>query len=305
MSNHLEQLYEKIRKLKKERNAVILAHNYQVGEVQDIADFVGDSLGLSIEAQKTACSVIVFCGVHFMAETAKILSPEKTVIMPDPEAGCPMANMIVPKDLIAMKEQYPNAKVICYINSSAEIKALSDYCCTSANALKMVETLPYEEYIFVPDRYLGSFVAAKTNKNMHVWKGFCPVHMKFTKDQIAQARKDHPGAKVMVHPECSEDIVKLADYALGTEGMLKHAKNNIDETEYIIGTEEGFIHRLKKEVPGKKFHPLSTACVCPNMKKTTVEKLLWSLEDMKTEITVPPDIAAKAKKCIDRMLEIK
>ncbi|HBC75011.1 MAG: quinolinate synthase [Candidatus Wallbacteria bacterium GWC2_49_35] len=300
-----EELILKIKDLKKKRNAVILAHNYQLPEVQDIADFVGDSLGLSMEASKTDCKVIVFCGVYFMAETAKILSPEKTVLMPDPDAGCPMASMIAVDDLLKMQAEHPDAKTICYVNSFAEIKAHCDYCCTSANALKMVESLPYDEFIFVPDRYLGSFVKGKTGKKIHLWKGFCPVHLKFIKENIAEARSKYPNAKVMVHPECSEEIVAAADYALGTEGMLRHARSAAGENEYIIGTEESFIYRLAKEVPGKKFYPLSKSCVCPNMKKTTLEKVLWCLEDMKTEITVDPLIAQKAKLSIDRMLEVK
>lgn len=300
-----EGLVRRIQELKKKRNAVILAHNYQLPEVQDAADFVGDSLGLSIEARKASCDVIVFCGVYFMAETAKILSPEKTVLMPDADAGCPMASMITVDDLLKMKADHPNAKTICYVNSFAEIKAHCDYCCTSANALKMVESLPYDEFIFVPDRYLGSYVKGKTGKKIHLWKGFCPVHLKFIKENIAQARAKYPGAKVMVHPESSEEIVAAADYALGTEGMLRHAKNTAGEDEYIIGTEVSFIYRLAKEVPGKKFYPLSESGVCPNMKKTTLEKVLWCLEDMQTEVFVPPDIAQKAKLSIDRMLEVK
>jgi len=302
---HLEEIYSKIRELKKKRNALILAHNYQVPEIQDIADIVGDSLGLSIEAQKTGCDVIVFCGVYFMAETAKILSPEKTVLMPDSGAGCPLANMIRPDDLVGMKREHPGAKVICYVNSSAEIKALSDYCCTSANALRMVEKIDHDEFIFVPDRCLGAYVREKTGKTIHLWKGFCPVHMKFITEHVDAMRAKYPGAKVMVHPECAQDVVHAADYAFGTEGMLKHAKTAAGEDEYIIGTEAGFVHRLEKEVPGKKFHILSESGVCPNMKKTTVEKLLWCLEEMQTVIEVPHDVAAGARRAIDRMLEIR
>ncbi len=302
-SDNFTELKSKIIALKKEKNAVILAHNYQLPEIQDVADFVGDSLGLSIEAQKCDSKVIVFCGVYFMAETAKILSPDKTVLMPDPDAGCPMASMITVADLLELKAKHPGAKTICYVNSYADIKAHCDYCCTSANALKMVESLPYDEFIFVPDRYLGSFIKNKTGKKIHLWKGFCPVHLKFTVQNIIAMRAKYPGAKVMVHPECSEEIVAAADYALGTEGMLRHAKSAVGESEYIIGTEESFVYRLSKEVPGKKFYALSGVCVCPNMKKTTLEKLLWCLEDMKTEIKVDPEIAEKAKLSIDRMLE--
>jgi quinolinate synthase len=302
--DNFAELKSRIAALKKERNAVILAHNYQLPEIQDVADFVGDSLGLSIEAQRSDSKVIVFCGVYFMAETAKILSPDKTVLMPDADAGCPMASMITAADLLELKAKHPGAKTICYVNSYADIKAHCDYCCTSANALKMIESLPYDEFIFVPDRYLGSFVKSKTGKKIHLWKGFCPVHLKFTVKNITDMRAKYPGAKVMVHPECSEEIVAAADYALGTEGMLRHAKSAAGENEYIIGTEESFVYRLSKEVPGKKFHVLSGVCVCPNMKKTTLEKLLWCLEDMKTEVIVDAGIAAKAKLSIDRMLEI-
>lgn len=299
------ELKEKILNLKKQRNAVILAHNYQNPEVQDVADFVGDSLGLSIEAQKTNADVIVFCGVYFMAETAKMLSPDKKVIMPDADAGCPLANMILPEDLLKMKKEHPAAKVICYVNSTAEIKALSDYCCTSANALKIVEKLPYEEFIFVPDKNLGGFIKDKTNKKMHLWNGFCPVHMKFLPEAIEKLRKIYPAAKVMVHPECDEKIVKMADYALGTEGMLKHAREAEGENEYIVGTENGFIYRLSKEVPGKKFYELSPSAICPNMKKITLEKLLWCLEDMQPEIQVAVDVREKALLAINRMIEVK
>ncbi len=302
---NIEELRLKIMSLKKERDAVILAHNYQIPEIQDIADFVGDSLGLSIEAQKVDCKVIVFCGVYFMAETAKILSPDKTVIMPDIDAGCPMACMITVDELLAMQAEHPKAKTICYINSYADIKAHCDYCCTSANALKMVEKLPYDEFIFVPDRYLGSYVKNKTGKKIHLWKGFCPVHLKFGVQNINEMRSKYPCAKLMVHPECNEEMAAAADYVLGTEGMLRHAKNAKDENEYIIGTEEGFVYRLNREVPEKKFYPLSKAGVCPNMKKTTLEKLLWCLEDMRPEVTLDKAVAEKAKSSIDRMLEIK
>lgn len=301
--NNNEELIKKIKKLQKEKNAIILAHNYQLPEVQEIADYIGDSLGLSIFASKTNHDIIVFCGVYFMAETAKIISPNKKVLIPDIDAGCPLANMINSEDVIKLKNEHPNAKVICYINSTAKVKAYSDYCCTSANALKMIQSLPYDEFIFIPDKYLGSYVKSQTNKIIHLWKGFCPIHQKYTKDHIKTMRLKYPNAKVMVHPECSEEIVSLSDYVFGTEGMLKHAKSNQTENEYIIGTEVSFIYRLKKEIPNKNFYPLNDN-ICPNMKKITLEKVLWCLEDMQYEITIDEQTLSSAQKAIFKMLEI-
>jgi quinolinate synthase len=299
------EIIEKIKKLKKERKAVILAHNYQIPEVQDIADFVGDSLGLSIQAAQTDAQVIVFCGVHFMAETAKILSPEKTVLLPARDAGCPMADMITANQLRDLKAAHPGAKVMCYVNTSAEVKAECDLCCTSANAVKMVwEALKdAEEIIFVPDQYLAAFVTAKTGRKFITWPGFCPTHARILPEHIDAARTRHPGAVVMVHPECRPEVAAIADMVISTGGMSRYARETTAR-EIIVGTEPGIIHRLKKEIPDKIFHPVSDAVICPNMKKTNLEKILWSLEDMVHPIEVPEAIAGRARRCIDAMLSI-
>jgi quinolinate synthase len=299
------ELIEKIAKLKKERRAVILAHNYQIPEVQEIADFVGDSLDLSIKASRTDAEVIVFCGVHFMAETAKILSPQKTVLLPARDAGCPMADMITAGQLRELKAEHPGAKVLCYVNTSAEIKAECDLCCTSANAVRMVgEVLKdAEEIIFVPDRYLAAFVTAKTGREFITWPGFCPTHARILPEHVEAARARHPGAVVMVHPECRPEVAVLADMVISTGGMSRYA-GETPAREIIVGTEPGIIHRLKKENPDKIFHPISDAVICPNMKKTTLEKILWSLEDMVHKIEVPEEIAARARRSIKTMLNI-
>jgi quinolinate synthase len=299
------EIREKIDKLKKERKAVILAHNYQLPEVQDIADFVGDSLELSIKASQTDAEVIVFCGVHFMAETAKILSPEKTVLLPARDAGCPMADMITAEQLRALKAEHPGAKTICYVNTSAEVKAECDLCCTSANAVRMAGEVLKEapEIIFVPDRYLAAFVARQTGRAFIVWPGFCPTHAKILPEHIHAARALHPGAVVMVHPECRPEVSELADMTISTGGMMRYAKET-EAREIIVGTEPGIIHRLKKENPDKLFYPVSDSVVCPNMKRTTLEKILWVLEDMENQINVPEEIAARARRCIDAMMNV-
>ncbi len=296
-------LTERILTLKKERNAVILAHNYQLGEVQDIADFVGDSLELSQNAAKTKADVIVFCGVHFMAETASILNPDKTVLLPDQHAGCPMANMINARQLREEKKKFPNASVVTYINSTAEVKAESDICCTSASGLKVVESVSNDEIIFVPDQYLGYYVATKTKKKMHLWPGYCPTHARIRAEHITQLKKEYPNAKVAVHPECRPDVIALADEVLSTGGIIRYARRE-DVRELIVGTELGIIHRLKKENPGKRFIPVSEQAVCPNMKLITLEKVLWSLEEMVPVVKVPEPIRIKAKAAVDKMLAI-
>ena len=300
------ELIEAIEKLKKERNAVILAHNYQLPEVQDIADFVGDSLGLSIEAAKTEAEVIVFCGVYFMAETAKILSPDKTVIIPDPNAGCPMADMITGEQLRALKAQHPRAKVLCYVNTTAEVKAECDLCCTSANAVRMVSEVlkDEEEVIFVPDQYLADFVSEKTGRAFLLWRGYCPTHAKILPEQIMALKEKHPKAAVVAHPECPRPVRHLADQVLSTEGMCRWIAAK-GPKEIIVATELGIIHRLEKENPEKAFYPVSDRAVCPNMKLTTLEKVLWSLEDMKHPVEVPEDIADRARTSIERMLHHK
>lgn len=297
-------LEAKIAALKKKRNAVILAHNYQLPEVQDVADYRGDSLELSRIAAKTEAAVIVFCGVHFMAETASILSPDKLVIMPDIQAGCPMANMITAADLRKLKKEHPKAAVVGYVNTSAEIKAELDYCCTSSNAVAVVNALKdREEIIFIPDKYLADFVSKKTGRKLISWNGYCPTHVKILPEDIKREKKFHPQAKVLVHPECLPQVVAMADAALSTSQMGKFAKET-DAKEMIIGTEVGLIYRLKKDNPTKEFYPATEAAVCPNMKRTTQEKVLWALEELKEEVRVPGQIRLRAKKAIDRMLEI-
>ncbi len=299
-----EKLVNDILKLKEKRKAIILVHNYQIGEVQDIADFVGDSLDLSRQAAKTDAEVIVFCGVHFMAETAKILSPNKTVLMPDLNAGCAMANMITLRQLKEMKRKHPEAVVVSYVNTSAEIKAESDYCCTSANAVKVVSAIPREkEIIFIPDKYLGDYVSKQANRKLILWEGYCPTHRRILAEDILKRKALYPKAEVLVHPECTPDVIAMADKVLSTSGICKYAKES-NSAEFIIGTEIGILHRLQKESPHKKFYPASILSDCPNMKLNNLEKILWSLEDMIYKIEVPPDIAQRAKRSIDRMLEI-
>jgi quinolinate synthase len=303
MENRDAELAEKISALKKRKNAVILAHNYQLGEVQDIADFVGDSLDLSQRAAEADADVIVFCGVHFMAETASILCPDKIVLLPDRNADCPMADMITAERLRAKKKEHPQAVVVCYINSSAEVKAESDVCCTSANAVRVVESLDAREILFVPDQYLGHYVSTKTDKKMILWPGFCPTHTRIKPERIKELKKECPQAKVVVHPECTPEAIALADEVLSTSGMCRYAQRD-DVREMIVGTEVGIIHRLKKENPGKRFIPISEQAICPNMKLITLEKVLWSLEDMGPEVKVPGEIRLRAKAAVDKMLKI-
>jgi quinolinate synthase len=297
------ELVERISNLKKKRNAVILVHNYQLGEVQDIADFVGDSLELSQKAARTAADVIVFCGVHFMAETASILCPHKVVLLPDTNAGCPMANMITAEGLRAQKKERPQAVVVCYINSSAEVKAESDICCTSANAVEIVESLGDREILFIPDQYLGHYVSARTGKNMLFWPGFCPTHVRITPETIRELRQEHPQAKVVVHPECLPDVIALADEVASTSGMCRYARRD-DVREMVVGTEVGIIHRLRKENPGKRFIPVSEQAICPTMKLTTLERVLSSLEEMSPEVKVSQEVRLKAIAAVDRMLAL-
>jgi quinolinate synthase len=299
-----EKLVADILRLKGERKAIILVHNYQLAEVQDIADFVGDSLDLSRQAANTNAEVIVFCGVHFMAETAKILSPNKTVLMPDLNAGCAMANMITLRQLKEMKKRHPDAVVVSYVNTKAEIKAESDYCCTSANAVKVIQSIPKEkEILFIPDKYLGDYTSKQAQRKMILWEGFCPTHRRILSEDILKKKALYPKAEVLVHPECTPDVIAMADKVLSTTGICRYAKESNSE-EFIIGTEIGILHRLKKENPQKQFYPASILAECANMKLNNLEKLLWSLEDMVYPIEVPPDIAQRAKRAIDRMLEI-
>jgi quinolinate synthase len=298
------ELVEKINRLRKERNAVILAHNYQIPEVQDIADYVGDSLGLSIQASKTTADVIVFCGVYFMAETAKILSPEKIVLIPDRKAGCPMADMITAEELRKLKAEHPKAKVLCYVNTTAEVKAECDVCCTSGNAERIVREAfqKDDEIIFAPDQYLAHYISTQVGRDFISWKGYCPTHVKILPEDIAMKRALYHDTEVIVHPECPASVTSLADQVLSTEGMC-HYVSASEAREFIIGTEIGILHRLKKENPGKFFYPVSERAVCPNMKLTTLEKVLWSLEEMQYEVTVPPEIIEKAKRSLQIMLD--
>jgi quinolinate synthase len=299
-----EQLLGEIEKLKTEHNAVILAHNYQPAEIQDLADFRGDSLGLSVKAAETDAEKIVFCGVRFMAETAAILSPQKTVLLPDKLAGCPLADMITAEQLRELKTKHPDAMVVCYVNSSAEVKAESDYCCTSANAVEVVNSLPKDKpIIFVPDQHLGRFVSERTGRELILWPGYCHVHVVITEQDIKNAKAKHPDAVVMAHPECTEPVKDLSDQLLSTGQMLRYAHKS-DAKEFIIATEIGMIHALKKQNPQAEFIPATEKAVCPNMKRITLEKVFWSLQDMQYKVTVPQDIRTKAKKAIDRMVEI-
>jgi len=301
-SNDNADLVDSIIKLKQQRNAIILAHNYQLGEVQDIADFSGDSLELSRKAAQTNAKVILFCGVHFMAETAFILCPEKTVLLPELHAGCPMADMISAQELVEKKKQNPEATVICYINSSAEVKAESDLCCTSSNAVKVVESLKEPtKILFVPDQYLGNFVATKTGRDMILWPGFCPTHVRILARDIERLKDEYPKHKVIVHPECRPEVAALADEILSTGGMCRFAKED-EASNIIVGTEIGILHRLRKENPHKRFIPASEQAVCPRMKLITLENVLWSLQDMKYEVKVPEEIRIRAKSAVDKML---
>jgi len=300
----MNSIEEQILFWKQKRNAVILAHNYQPGPIQDIADFVGDSLGLSIQASKTEADVIVFCGVLFMAETAAILSPKKTVLLPDITAGCPMADMITARQLEELRRKHPDALVVCYVNSSAEVKALSDYCCTSSNAVPLVSRLPSERPIlFVPDQHLGQFTAERTGRSLILWPGYCPTHLRITAEEIRAARWKYPGALVLAHPECGPEVRRLADELLSTGGMIRFAGQSRAES-FLIATEEGILHTLRKKYPEKTFAAVSEFAVCPNMKKITLEKVLWSLQEMQVRVEVPEPTAQKARKALERMMEI-
>jgi len=299
-----KEIIEKINTLKKERRAIILAHNYERDEVQRIADHTGDSLGLSRLAAKVDENVIVFCGVHFMAESASILAPEKTILLPDAGAGCPMADMITAADVRELKKQHPDALVLAYVNTSAEVKAETDICCTSSNALTVVESLPKDqEIIFIPDKYLAHWISRKTGRTFITWQGYCPTHAKILPEDL-QAQKDaHPNAVVLAHPECPPAVLDLSDEVLSTTGILNSAKNS-SAKEFIIATELGVLYSLREDNPGKTFYPASKHALCPNMKKITLEKIMWSLERMQPEVRVPEELRIKAWKAVDRMVAI-
>ena len=295
---------DELQRLKARRNAVILAHNYQRPEVQDAADFVGDSLELSRKAAQVKADVILFCGVHFMAETAAILCPGKTVLVPDEHAGCPMANMITVRELKHAKRLHPNAVVVCYVNSSAAVKAESDVCCTSANAVAVVKSIPPgKEVLFVPDKSLGSYVSKQLGRPMILWPGYCPTHHRILADEIQRLKAAHPAAMVVVHPECTDDVIAVADYVASTTGILRYCRET-NAAEFIVGTEIGIQHRLQKDSPAKEFHMLTALADCPNMKLNTIEKMIWALEDMAPEVSVDPETAARARRAIERMLAV-
>lgn len=297
-------LLEKIERLRRERRAVILAHNYQLAEVQQVADYCGDSLDLSRRAAETDAEVIVFCGVHFMAETAAILSPDKTVLLPDTRAGCPMADMVDAASLRQARRQQPEAVVVTYVNSSAEVKAESDICCTSANAARVVESVePGRPILFVPDQYLGTFVRDRSGRDISLWPGYCPTHRRIRAEHLEQARRAYPQAKVVVHPECRPEVTARADAVLSTSQMIKFVSTD-PATTFVVGTELGILHRMRQDNPGKLFVPATEQAICPNMKWTTLEKVAVALERNETVVTVPSDVADRARRALERMLEV-
>jgi quinolinate synthase len=298
------EMTESIRALALQRRAVILAHHYQVAEVQDAADFVGDSLGLSRTAAETDADVIIFCGVHFMAETAKILAPGKTVVLPVLDAGCPMADMITAEKLAAWKAQYPGVPVVTYVNSTAEVKALTDVCCTSANAPQVVRSLGVDRVLFAPDRNLAHWVAEQVpGVEVIAWQGFCPTHERIRAEHVLAAKEAHPGAEVLAHPECRPEVLELADAVLSTSGMLRRAVES-SAYEFVVVTEEGLLHGLEKAAPGKHFYSLDPCPVCPNMKKTALSDVLRALETLEPRIEVAGDVRMRALAAVERMIEI-
>lgn len=298
-----QELKERLLQLKKERNAIILAHYYQRDEIQDVADFRGDSFLLAQKAAETDADVIVFCGVHFMGESAKILAPDKTVIIPDERAGCPMADMVGVEGLKALKAKHPNATVVTYINSSAEIKAETDICCTSANAVKVIQSVDSDEIIWVPDKNLGHYVSQFTDKKMVIWEGYCNTHDMLTVKDVEEMKAKYPNAQFVVHPECRPEVVEMADFVGSTTGIIKYCKES-DCKEFIVGTEDGTGYQLRIDSPDKTFHFASKFLVCPNMKVNNLKKLVRCLETMQPQIYVPSQIADKARRSLERMLEV-
>ncbi|MDL2273375.1 quinolinate synthase NadA [Oscillospiraceae bacterium OttesenSCG-928-G22] len=300
----MSDIFDRIDALKKEKNAVILAHYYQNMDVQRAADIVGDSFELARRAKEAEADVIVFCGVLFMAESAKILNPSRTVLLPVPDAGCPMADMIEPEHVLALRKKHPDAAVVCYVNSSAAVKAVSDVCCTSSSAVRICESLPEDEIIFIPDRNLGSYIAGLLpNKTFILYDGYCPTHDRISEDDVLAAKKRHPNAKFAVHPECRADVVAHADYVGSTKGILEYVETSA-HGEFLIGTENGIIDRLHVTAPGKTVHMLTPKFVCPNMKKTKIEDVLASLENMRHEITLTPEAIQAALKPLERMIRL-
>ena len=300
---NLDELQQKVLELKKELSAVIVAHNYQRPEVQDIADFVDDSLGLARRCADVEAETVVFCGVRFMAETAAILTPSSTVMLSHSTAGCPLADMISVNDLREWKTRYPQATVVAYVNTTAAIKADSDFCCTSANGAKVVESVPNDEILFIPDQHLGHYVSTNSKKRIVLYPGFCPVHARLNVRQVELAKQRHPKAEVLVHPECSAEVIALADAALSTSQMIDYVKESSTET-FLVGTEEGILHHLRKANPGKSFHLIANSLICPDIKKTTLETVIETMELKQNIVTVPEEIRIRAKQAIDRMLAI-
>ncbi len=298
-----EQVKKEIRRLAEERNALLLAHNYQRDEIQEIADITGDSLGLSMEAARTDKDVIVFCGVHFMAESASILAPQKIVLLPRPDAGCPMADMVTPEGLREVKARHPGAPVVTYVNSSAAVKAESDICCTSSNAVNVVNSLEDKEVILVPDRNLGRYIADRTDKVCHFWEGYCPTHDRLETAEVNRAKQEHPDALFVAHPECTPDVLELADHICSTSGMYEYCRRSPNR-KFIIGTEAGILYRLRKENPEKEFILPTSKLICPNMKLTSLEDVLHSLQTLSPEITVPLAVRERARITLDRMLAV-
>lgn len=300
-----KKLTDEIIKLKQQRNAIILSHVYQRPEVQEAADFVGDSLELSRKAAGTDADVIVFCGVHFMAESAAILSPQKTVLLPEEDAGCPMADMVTAEALRVKKAEMPGAVTVCYVNTSAEVKAECDIACTSANAVKVVASLPRDKpIIFVPDKNLGQYIAGQTGREMFLWEGYCNTHDRLTAGEVRAVKERYPEALLLVHPECRPEVVAMADHVASTTGMLRFAGEST-AAEYIVATETGILHQFNKRNPGKKFYPASNKLVCPNMKATTLDKVLKALQTLEPRVTVPGDVRERALNCLERMLAVK
>lgn len=292
-----------IKRLLKERNAIMLAHNYQPPEIQDLADLCGDSLELSIKAAETDADVILFCGVHFMAETASILSPDKTVLIPRLDAGCPMADMITPDTLQKRISELPPMPVVTYVNSSAAVKALSTICCTSANVIEVINSLDAPELLATPDRNLARYAADHTEKTIHLWEGCCPIHDALTPEDVARAQAEHPRALFLAHPECPPEVVELADVVTSTSGMLRFVKAS-SHNEFIIGTEEGILHPLRKQNPGKTFYPASAKMICSDMKKITLEDVCSSLEEMKHVVKIPEEIRIPALSAVQKMVDL-
>lgn len=304
MKKDLTEMINEIKRMKHEKNAVIVAHNYQIDEVQELADVVGDSFTLSRYCASTNADIVVFCGVHFMAESAKILSPEKTVLLPEIDAGCPMADMITAEALIEEKKKYPNAAVVCYINTSAAVKAECDICCTSSNAVRVIQSIPNDEILFAPDQNLGSFIAKQVpNKKIHLWEGYCITHHRVSREDVEKAKSIHPDALVLAHPECRQEIMEMADFVGSTAQIIDYAKNS-NHSKFLIATEMGILHKLRKDNPNKTFYLLTQGLICPNMKKTTVESVYNALKYNRYEINLDKEVIERARRSLEAMLAI-